>query len=138
MTKQEIKDLIAAKIAGQGNQVDSGGALAEILDGIIDAMPAQKYPVPLKTNSLDENFFENKTAEQTAEILGITIDELRAIFSCEIPILVMDDTFVYLRIHETAAGSEGFLLTSYLDEDARYMGALVRTDATDLFGFYEY
>lgn len=40
MNKQEIKDLIAAKIAGQGNQVDSGGALAEILDGIIEAMPS--------------------------------------------------------------------------------------------------
>lgn len=36
MTKQEIKDLIAAKIAGQGNQVDSGGALAEILNAIAD------------------------------------------------------------------------------------------------------
>ena len=38
MNAQEIKDLIQSKIAGQGNQVDSGGALAEILDAIIDNM----------------------------------------------------------------------------------------------------
>ena len=31
MTKQEIQALINAKIVGQGNQIDSGGALAEIL-----------------------------------------------------------------------------------------------------------
>lgn len=31
MTKQEILALIDAKIAGQGNQVDQGGVLAEIL-----------------------------------------------------------------------------------------------------------
>lgn len=36
MTTQEIKDLIASKIAGQGNQVDSGGKLAEILNAIVD------------------------------------------------------------------------------------------------------
>lgn len=31
MNKQELQALINAKIAGQGNQVDIGGALAEIL-----------------------------------------------------------------------------------------------------------
>lgn len=39
MTKQQIKDLVAAKIAGQGNQVDAGGALSSILDAIVDAIP---------------------------------------------------------------------------------------------------
>ena len=36
MTLQEIKELVSKKIAGQGSQVDIGGALAEILNGIID------------------------------------------------------------------------------------------------------
>lgn len=36
MTPQEIKELVSKKIAGQGSQVDIGGALAEILNGIID------------------------------------------------------------------------------------------------------
>lgn len=40
MTKDEIKALISAKVAGQGDQVDAGGALAEILNGIIDAIPS--------------------------------------------------------------------------------------------------
>lgn len=36
MTKQEIKDLIVAKIAGQGSAVDVGGALPVILNEILD------------------------------------------------------------------------------------------------------
>lgn len=39
MTKDEIRALISAKVAGQGDQVDAGGALAQILDGIVDAIP---------------------------------------------------------------------------------------------------
>lgn len=39
MTKQEIKNLVAQKIAGQGSAVDAGSALPEILNGIVDAMP---------------------------------------------------------------------------------------------------
>ena len=37
MNKQEITALINAKIAGQGNQVDIGGALAEILSELAGA-----------------------------------------------------------------------------------------------------
>ena len=40
MTKQEIKDLIAAKIAGQGNQVDIGNALADVLNALADNVDA--------------------------------------------------------------------------------------------------
>ena len=39
MTKEEIRALISAKVAAQGNQVDSGGALSTILDAIVDAIP---------------------------------------------------------------------------------------------------
>lgn len=38
MTVQEIKDLIASKMAGQGSAVDAGSALPEILNGIVDAI----------------------------------------------------------------------------------------------------
>lgn len=42
MNKQEITALINAKIAGQGNQIDIGGALAEILLDIANsAKPVQ-------------------------------------------------------------------------------------------------
>lgn len=39
MTKQEIKNLIAEKISGQGNQVDLGSALPTILNEIVDLIP---------------------------------------------------------------------------------------------------
>lgn len=38
MTKEEMKTLIAEKISGQGNQVDIGGALADVLNELVDAM----------------------------------------------------------------------------------------------------
>lgn len=39
MTKEEIKALVSAKIAGQGSMVDIGGALPEIINAIVDAIP---------------------------------------------------------------------------------------------------
>ena len=48
MTKDEIKALISAKVAGQGDQVDAGGALADILNGIIDAIP-ESVEIPVAT-----------------------------------------------------------------------------------------
>lgn len=47
MTTEEIKDLIASKIAGQGNQVDSGGALPTILNEIVD-MASQGGATPIE------------------------------------------------------------------------------------------
>ena len=38
MTKDEIKTLITEKISGQGNQVDIGGALDDVLNGIVDSL----------------------------------------------------------------------------------------------------
>lgn len=42
MTKEELKDLIAKKISGQGNQVDLGSALETILNELIDLAPERK------------------------------------------------------------------------------------------------
>lgn len=41
MTKEEMKALVSTKIAGQGNQVDLGNALPELLNAIIDALPEE-------------------------------------------------------------------------------------------------
>lgn len=49
MTKEEIKALVAAKIAGQGSAVDAGGALAPILNAIVDIIPAG-YELPIATD----------------------------------------------------------------------------------------
>lgn len=48
MSKEEIKALVAAKIAGQGSAVDAGGALAPIFNAIIDLIP-EGYTLPAAT-----------------------------------------------------------------------------------------
>ena len=39
MTKEEILSAISGTIEGQGNQVDIGGKLADVLKGIVDLIP---------------------------------------------------------------------------------------------------
>ena len=56
MTTQQIKDLIASKIAGQGNQVDSGGALSTILDAIVDAVADATKPLVVKMTGDPSDF----------------------------------------------------------------------------------
>lgn len=45
MTKEQILALVSSKIEGQGNQVDTGSALPEILRGIMDLIPTIPEPV---------------------------------------------------------------------------------------------
>lgn len=44
MTQEQILALIASKVEGQGNQVDTGSALPEILRGIIELIPTIPEP----------------------------------------------------------------------------------------------
>lgn len=53
MKKSEIKAVIAAKIAGQGNQVDIGSALPVILSGILDLLPDEIVINIAKTGSVE-------------------------------------------------------------------------------------
>lgn len=48
MTKDEIKQLITEKIAGQGSAIDAASVLPAILNGIIDAIP-DPYVLPAAT-----------------------------------------------------------------------------------------
>ena len=78
MTKEEIKALIAEKIAGQGNQVDSGGALANILNAITDAVFAAATGEPAYVFESLETA-ENVTKEQFLEATGgVTLEQLKA------------------------------------------------------------
>lgn len=62
MTKEELKVLVAANIAGQGNQVDTGSTLPAILNGIIDKMG--------EAAELDDfEDFDEKTAYQKGDIV---------------------------------------------------------------------
>ena len=52
MDRQQILDLIAAKIAGQGNQVDIGGVLADILSDLAGAAaPIEVADITKLTNA---------------------------------------------------------------------------------------
>lgn len=69
MNKEQIKALISAKIAGQGNQVDSGGALDEILNAIVDAIPEGGGGVPEPVSGIIiEGGSAMATLEQRAQI----------------------------------------------------------------------
>lgn len=78
MTKEEIKAIVAVKIAGQGTNVDGGGALSGVLNAIIDTipesgvMPEPKYDLNGVAHDIGEEGF--------AKFLGISIDKLPDFF----------------------------------------------------------
>jgi hypothetical protein len=83
MTRDEIKQLIAEKIAGQGSAIDAASVLPSILNGILEAipesgvMPEPKYDVPTDIGlDIDDGPF--------AESLGISIDELPDFFRAQV------------------------------------------------------
>ena len=76
MDKQQIKDLIAQNITGQGNQVDISGKLAAILDAIVDEIPA---PAPAQeqsdwneANTDSPAYIKNKPVTHILEVLSTT------------------------------------------------------------------
>lgn len=71
MTTQEIKALVAAKIAGQGNQIDLGNALPEIIDALCDAVDSAPKAVVV-TETLSSTPIEI-TGEQYLKYLSAGI-----------------------------------------------------------------
>lgn len=67
MDKQQLIALINAKIAGQGNQIDIGGALAEILFNLADAsVPIEVADITALTDEqLDALNVGDKVAKKT-------------------------------------------------------------------------
>ena len=67
MTKEEIKALVASKIEGQGNQIDLGGALAEILSAVVGAaLPLEVADITALTDEqLDVLNVGDKVAKKT-------------------------------------------------------------------------
>lgn len=64
MTTTEIKDLIASAIAGQGNQVDARGKLAEILNALADSAGGGGVPVKLTAPTLTDYGFLSQVRER--------------------------------------------------------------------------
>lgn len=68
MDKQQILDLIAAKIAGQGNQVDIGGVLADILSNLASA--AAPIEVTDITKLTDEQLDGLNVGDKVVKVTG--------------------------------------------------------------------
>lgn len=82
MTKNEIKALISAKLAGQGTNIDAASVLPSILDGIIDLIdepisPAEAAAATTLEITVPDASASDKTAEEMAGLLGITVDQLK-------------------------------------------------------------
>lgn len=77
MTKDEIKALVAAKIAGQGSAVDAASVLPDILNGILDSIKTEEElldSLTLKSSKASVGF-SSKTASESAEIMGISLED---------------------------------------------------------------
>lgn len=75
MTKQEIIDKINTGIRGQGSMVDIGGVLADVLEGILENAAKPEPKITIR----ESQDFTGLDAEEAAERLGITVDELNEI-----------------------------------------------------------
>ena len=82
MTKEEIKALVAAKIAGQGSAIDSASVLPTILNAIVDAIPEDKDDpeIALFLNKADFNYSEkieiSKDLYEKASVASLLVWEI--------------------------------------------------------------
>lgn len=105
MTKQQIKDLVTAKIAGQGTNVDAGGGLPIILNEIIDAIPEGGNDPVIVEGEFDS--MENTFVPTSADF-----DEVAAKFNSGVPVVLkgeLDSIPVQLLVTEYSndAGGDG-------------------------------
>lgn len=65
-----MKALVAAKIAGQGTNIDGGGALSDLLNAIVDAIPEGGGGESLIVNgTVNSSQFQITSGVSTREIL---------------------------------------------------------------------
>lgn len=74
MTPQEIKARIAAKITGQGNQVDIGNGLSEILNEIIDLIPEMPETVLMVQSA-------NNTTVGGFSVPALTVEQVQQAYN---------------------------------------------------------
>ena len=76
MNKEQIKDLIASKIAGQGSAVDAGNALPEILNGLVEIIENQQETITKQKELLDKYFFTGTLTNPLIEVSDSFVTEL--------------------------------------------------------------
>lgn len=103
MTKNEIKALVAAKIAGQGTMVDAGGALPTILSEIIELIPSGTLTPLIVTGGFDDmNLFIPDEGQPTFE-------QAMAAFRAGTPVILTGET---LQVLVTACEDSQMLIGS--------------------------
>lgn len=98
MTTQEIKELIASKIAGQGSAVDAGSALPEILGGVVDLLKNQQDAVDLAArgfisipDDIPVSELSQETLSKMAEAAGIYYQKTMLIRDYAISNIAIDE-----------------------------------------------
>lgn len=114
MTKDELLTLIAAKIDGQGSQVDIGGALGDILRGVVDLIPAPaetlSFAAPLKKSGTDVSLEYGRGLEKDDTMLAVKLASGAGLKTTQNG-LAVDFTKVQQAMHEMS-------VRIYYDEDA--------------------
>lgn len=117
MTKEEILELIASKVEGQGNQIDIGNAMPAIMRGIIDLIPAIPEPVAaLMVQSA------NNTTVGGYQVPALTVDQVTQAYNAVVTgrgcIIVDHDETMHAYVNQADALngelSIGILFYSYM------------------------
>ena len=115
MTTQEIKDLIASKIAGQGSAVDAGSALPEILNGIVDLMAAPSRMI--KPLSIRYSHFVDKTENEAVALMQLTEEQLKDLMKGYYPIVQFSNyTLLALTFHDADNDADVVRFYEVLDD----------------------
>lgn len=137
MTKDEIKQLIAEKIAGQGSAIDAASVLPAILNGIIDAIP-EITPAPTPAEMLDAltlkssmggviGFF-NKTPSEAAFEMGITEAEFAKFIKGDFLRIEFTDSILIVNGVFTPTAEEITIVFGYYNSLAGREGILTSID----------
>lgn len=144
MTKEEIKALVAAKIAGQGSAIDSASVLPDILNGIVDLIPAEPAPAPTPGEMLSAltlnssvNFVigkvENKSGAEMASALGFQSEtDLYNLFSGNYIRVAFAD-----RVMSIVLNSESEVVFGYYTDNSEYLGHLL-FEGDDVYNYTGY
>lgn len=94
MTPQEIQSLINEKIAGQGSAVDVGGALPQILSGILElAKTVMDAPKILTIKNFNGASIGPLGKGDFALALGISVEELESFMNGGYPFVKFPDAY---------------------------------------------
>jgi hypothetical protein len=134
MTKDEIKALVAAKIAGQGTNVDAASVLPSIIEGILDLIPEQQTESTILEIEIPLAGFEDKTTEESAQLLGITVDEFEHLqYGLILSVLDRGASYLVMKPNE----DEVFFINGNASDGVNIKYQLIYNPVNRLYSFNE-